>query len=198
MKSRLSSNLTVFIVLTLVVLGIKYIAPAQAQESVHSDRDILRGLMYGIGPVSEDVGIDIQLTADVSEEQYQSAVDHTVDDLIETHPEAIASALELIRSDDPLSVEQGLNLLSETAIDYANNKAPESALQKSQPAACGAAVVCVVYFVAAAHNTVAVTGLVAVVIGGAVYAGKWTWGPSSAKVSAASREALVMDIIEGV
>ncbi|WP_126412142.1 hypothetical protein [Actinomyces slackii] len=177
---------------------ISYGLPAQAREEGYSDQQVVKGLMYGVGPVAEEIGFEIQLPESISEQEYVNAVDHTVNDLIATRSNEIHSAVTLIKSDDPLEVEKGLDALAQVGISYAEEKMPEVVDQEPQPAACGAAVVCVAYLAAAVHNTVAITAFGAVVIGAAVYAGAWLWGPASAKVSAATRESFVVDVIEGV
>ncbi|WP_162933886.1 hypothetical protein [Actinomyces lilanjuaniae] len=159
---------------------------------------MLQGLMYGVGPVAESVGIEVELTGDLEGGTYEELVETTVDDFLNEYPSEIDSALSLVRSRNPIEVEKGLQNIGEIGIEYAEQRLPRPVMDTSQQRWCGAAVVCVAYFVAAAHNTVAVTALAAVVAGGAVYLGKWTWGPARNSMSAATREALIVDIIDGL
>ncbi|MDO5099395.1 MAG: hypothetical protein Q4D85_11675 [Corynebacterium sp.] len=162
-----------------------------------SDDDILKGILFGIGPVAKHIGFQVQMPKNLTFGQYETAVNKTINDLPSIYRHELRSVLMQLRSGDPVEVEQGMSDLSNIVVDYAAKKAPSYSMKRVRPA-CGVAVVCVAYAAAAVHNTVVVTGLVAVVVGGALWAGAWRWVGRRSHIQAASREALVVDVMEAV
>ncbi|MDN6158845.1 MAG: hypothetical protein L0J13_12990, partial [Brevibacterium sp.] len=206
----------VSLVLALVLaatLGLAQATAASTTSDRPSDKEMLLGLVYGDGPVANELGITQQRPSEISEADYRKALDTSVDELLtdSQYASPVARALNSIRSDDPRVIEDGLDQLGEVVIEQVEtnvNKDPElkAEVEKAKSEgevdtqACGVAVVCVAYAAAAVHNTVAVTGLAAVVVGAALWAGTWKWtGKANAiepQGDSTKREVLVSEIAD--
>ncbi|WP_103063044.1 hypothetical protein [Actinomyces qiguomingii] len=168
---------------------------AQPTTSI-SDDDLLEGLLYGRGPVADKLGLRVMLPSDLPEAKYTEAVNYSIQELKTKYPDELDETLAKLRDDDPVVVEDGLEALSSIALNYEEYKLSGGADDhRAEPAPCGVAVICIGYAALAVHNTVAVTGLAVVVVGGAVVAGKWLWAGSNSSTSSAVREELVADLI---
>lgn len=165
-----------------------------------SDDDILRGLLYGRGSVAEELGLWATLPQGVSERVYTQIIDTMIREFKLRYPDEINESLRLVRSDDPLQVEKGLDLLSTTFNRFQESMfAVNTRPGLHKPASpCGFAVACWAYAALAVHNTVVITALGAVVIGGAVVAGGWLWVGKNSLTPSVAREELVADLIEVV
>jgi SdpC family antimicrobial peptide len=144
-----------------------------------AEQEILNGLLFGIGDFAAQTGNEITQFQGITEAEYQAQAAVVLDGFTEAHGSELKPVLADLQSGNINRVETGLNDLAQLYSGYLEALiGPEdyAALQRSQdpaPTACGVAVVCVAYAAAAVHNTVAITGLAAVVVGGAVACGVW-------------------------
>lgn len=168
-------------------------AETHSTESI-SDDDLLRGLIYGQGPIADKLGLQVTLPPDLSKAEYTKAVEYSIQELKAKYPDKLQKALAMLRDDDPVVVEKGLDGLSSILLEYEKDKL-HGQTPDAEPSACGVAVVCVAYAAAAVHNTVAVTGLAVLVMGAAVAAGQWLWVGKSNSSPSTVREELVADLI---
>lgn len=187
-------------------------ASASAEAPAYSDKEIVLGLVFGVGDFAAQIGTKAEVqpqkgqTKAAANKAYKAAAAKAAAELLSRYPE-LSTAVNEFRSGDPVAAEQAFTVVGKVLNDYSKQKASEQgAVQKtgassksSSKIACGVAVVCWAYAAAAVHNTVVVTGLVAVVIGGALWCGAWAWCGSgkSGSLSAESklkREQLAVDV----
>lgn len=206
MKVGVSIIVTLFLVLVISVVNPR---SAVAETQGPTDEEILLGLVYGHGAVAKELDIVQEKPEKVSVSDYEEAINSSVNSLLNdgAYNKKTAEALEQIRSDDPRIVENGIEDLGKVVLAQAEDnlsKDPElkreinsiKAGAKTEPQ-CGVGIVCVAYAAAAVHNTVVLTGLAAVVVGGALWAGVWKWvgkGSVDSSEISAEREFLIAEI----
>jgi len=161
-----------------------------AAETVHTDslapagsidateRDILAGLLFGIGDFAAEIGNEVPAIAGLSKAEYQAQAEETLDGFISAHSVELKPVLADIRSGDINRVEVGLDGLARLYLGYVESQvsAEEYALlQQGQEylPACGLAWACVVTVVI--HNTVAITSAAAVAISAALALAITVW-----------------------
>lgn len=206
MKFRTIVALLVTVLVSIAGTGLAT-ATTRFDRSV-TDRELVLGLVYGVGPAADDLGVSAEVTNSgqrAAQARYESAAIRSVDTMLADYPADMESAIEHLRSGDPVRTEQGLSELGSVVNTFSRSQLSAQGLSPAQAQAagaestqaCGVAVVCVAYAAAAVHNTVVVTGLAAVVVGGALWCGIWLWCGSSATDSTtqAAKERLVLDIM---
>lgn len=135
-----------------------------------AERDILGGLLFGIGDFAAEIGNEITQFRGITEAEYRAQTEAILDGFIAARGPELKPVLADLRSGEIHRVETGLTDLSQLYIDYLETVLkPDqyaAAVQGADPitTACGLAVVCVFYAAAAVHNTVVITGVAAVAL----------------------------------
>lgn len=172
------------------------------QEYKYSDIEIIDGLVFGIGVFAYDIGNSLEgAFPDEELEIYISEAVKFRGKLFDEHPEELKHAVEGIRSGNVNYVESSLEGLAKLILKYANqDKTNQEAgegtkldvyashASKVAPKVCTpytfCAVALAVYALVLVHNSVGVTALAAVVVGGYLWCGVATGcGKSSRSVS---------------
>lgn len=175
-------------------------ADTPAAETVHTDslapagsidateRDILAGLLFGIGDFAAEIGIEVTQFRGITEAEYHSQVEEALDNFIEAHGPELKPVLADLRSGDIHRVETALTNLAQLFTGHLEAVyGPEQyalALQGTDPtpaSPCGLAVVCFFYAAAAFHNTVIFTAaaIAALSAAAAIAVTVWCGAPSS-------------------
>lgn len=157
-------------------------------ELTSRDRQLLDGVLFGVGPVAEDLGNSIvPLFTQDEYETVQGYIDETSRAFVAAKPEETAKAVDLLRSGSVNSTESGIETLGAAFTEYLTETYSQEELDASVEvigensvvpmcgvvAACAAAVYLAVYAGIVVHNAAAVTAAGAVVVSVYAWCGAW-------------------------
>ncbi len=154
--------------------------------------DVVDGLIFGTGDFADEIGNSLETAMDRKEfSAYEAEAAELRDELLAENPREVRAALDQITSGNVNHVESGLKSLGDTMVAFAEEQTDEAIARgdidaatveqiadgsgEVSPNVCTPATFCAIgwalYAAVVAHNTVAVTGLAAVVVGGYLWCG---------------------------
>ncbi|MDF5820095.1 hypothetical protein P4N68_03225, partial [Corynebacterium felinum] len=110
------------------------------QQQPISDADLIKALMFGTGPLAENIGIPLALPPSVDRMVYDQEVEEIVAELTRIHSDSLQPALKQLRDSDPVVVSQGLEKVTTITTEFTHQAQADP--QMYFPPICGIVILC--------------------------------------------------------